>query len=134
MTTQSLESTRDDRLLNVSLWIAQALLAIVFTLGGLARLLLPLYDLSEHLGWATEGNLLWVRWQGVAMLVIALGLMFPRPIRRLVPGTAVIVALIMVVLTASHIIKSQAGLLVLDAWLAGLAVFVAWGRSKRLPF
>jgi uncharacterized membrane protein len=60
------------------LWIAQALLSVVFTLTGVVKLFMPRERLQTRMHWAKD----WPRWRikllGAAEIAGAIGLVLPR--------------------------------------------------------
>ena len=96
--------------------------------------MLPIERLNELFAWPDTGNAPLVRILGGTLLLLAAALVIPRPIPRLVPGTAVIVGLMMTVLAASFVVHGQALRLLLCVGLGALSAFVAWGRAVRVPF
>lgn len=90
---------------NTLLWIGQGLLAVVFTLTGGIKLIVPRERLAPHMRWAKT----WPRWRikllGLAEVAGAVGLVVPRatgiaPV--LTPVAAACLALLMVGASRTH--------------------------------
>jgi DoxX-like protein len=89
-------------LLNVSLWIAQALVAAVIALTGAAKLALPRENLAHRMHWAAA----WPRWGikllGLAEVAGAVGLVAPRA-TGIAPALTPIAALCVAALMAGAV-------------------------------
>jgi len=120
--------------LNVSLWIGQILLALMFTYAGLAKLFQPIDQLSQMLPWATEYPELFVRLVGAADLLGGLGVLLPT-LLRIKPKLASLAALgilaIMVLALGFHVLREEYQALGMNVFLGILAAFVAWGRQGK---
>jgi putative oxidoreductase len=77
-----------------------------------------------------------VRFIGASELAGALGLLLPA-LTRIKPGltalAAVGLATVMLLAALFHLSRGEGGALVPNFVLAGLAVFIAWGRTKKAP-
>jgi len=120
--------------LNVALWIGQALLALMFTYAGLAKMFQPIEQLSQMLPWATEYPELFVRFVGAADLLGGLGVLLPT-LLRIKPGLAPLAALgilaIMVLALGFHVLRGEYQALGMNVFLGLVAAFVAWGRRGK---
>lgn len=127
----------DERAWNITLWISQACLAWLLGMAGVLRAFLPLSSLQERLPWADPAASGWVRFTGVVLICAAAALVLPPLLRlgqKLVPATALAMALAMVVSVASHLIRNRPGLLIIDLTIGALCVIVAWGRTQKVPY
>ncbi len=118
--------------LQVSLWVAQALLALAFLTAGGMKLLTPSDKLTASMGLSAG----LIRFIGVAELLGALGLILPavtglKP--RLTALAAAGLALVMLLATGFHLMRGELSHLAAPLFLAGLAVFVVWGRVRGPP-
>ena len=72
---------KQSKTLNVALWVAQILLAIMFSLVGAMKAFMPLDQLSKTMLWVPAVPAALVRFIGVAELVGVLGLILPAATR-----------------------------------------------------
>ena len=118
--------------LNVFLWIAQALLALLFLFAGIVKLIMPLAAMAKQTG--LPGAFL--RFIAVCEALGALGLLLPG-IMRIKTGLTALAAcgLVIIMIGATWIsivhVSVPAGLF---PFIVGvLAAFVAYGRAKLAP-
>ncbi|NKY52271.1 DoxX family protein [Nocardia vermiculata] len=117
--------------MNVALWIVAAVLAAMFAMAGVVKIVRTKDELAEKLPWVDDvptGTLLLI---GVAELLGAVGLILPpwtgiAPI--LTPIAAVGLAVIMVLAIVVHARRKDHSAIVVNLVLLAAAVFVAWGR------
>ena len=122
--------------LNITLWIAQVLLAAMFLMSGLMKVSQPIEKLSESLAWTAQVPELLVRFIGVAEVLGALGLILPSLLRikpRLTVTAALGLALVMIFAAVFHISRGENGAIGMNIILIAIALFIAWGRSKKAP-
>jgi len=119
--------------MNITLWILQVLLALVFLAHGLL-FLIPPPDI------AVQMDALLPRWfqvfLGVAEILAAVGLTLPgltRILPRLVPVAAAGVMVVMVSATVLHLWRGELSSAAATFVLLLIATFVAHGRWRRLP-
>ncbi len=119
--------------MNITLWILQALLALVFLAHGL-MFLAPPPDIALLM------NAMLPRWfqlfLGVAEVLAAVGLTLPgltRILPGLVPAAAVGVMVVMVGATILHLSRGEHASAATTFVLLLIATFVAHGRWRRLP-
>lgn len=122
-------SSSRSKVLHVSLWVAQVLLAVVFGMIGLMKTTLPI-DPAMGMPDAL------VRFIGTAELLGALGMILPaasriRPV--LTPLAAVGLLTVMILAAGFHITRGEISSVPINAALGALAAFVAWGRLKKAP-
>ena len=116
-----------------ALWIVQALLALVFLFAGGMKLVLPLEKMAgpiELPGWL-------LRFIGVCEVLGALGLILPSVLRvrpGLTPLAACGLVIIMIGATALTLSAGVVGAAVISLIVGVLAVFVAYGRWRLVPF
>ncbi|HYV66277.1 MAG TPA: DoxX family protein [Myxococcales bacterium] len=114
-----------------ALWIVQALLALVFLFAGVAKLMMPIEEMTKdvHL----PG--LFLRFIAVAEILGALGLILPS-LLRIRPGlTPLAAAGLVVIMIGATVISLTLGVaMAIAPFVVGLlAAFVAYGRWKLAP-
>jgi hypothetical protein len=120
--------------MNLALWIAAGLLAIVALVGGISKAFVPKEKLARAPGgeWTRDASVGFVKTLGVLELLAAVGLILPAVVDIapvLVPVTAGCWVLLMVGAMITHL--RHGGLsrfVVLNAIYLALAAFIAWGR------
>ena len=119
--------------MNITLWVLQALLALVFLAHGVMMLAPP----AEV---AVQMNAMLPRWfqvfLGVAEVLAAIGLTLPGLTRiqpGLVPAAAAGVMVVMVSATVLHLARSEFSAAATTCVLLVMATVVAYGRWRRLP-
>ncbi len=127
---------QQSKALPVTLWAAQVLLALAFGVAGWMKVSTPLVELVKSMPdmAAMSGGL--VRFIGIAELAGAIGLLLPSLTRiapDLTPLAAIGLATIMVLATLFHISRGEFSAISVTLTLGALAVFVAWGRTRRAP-
>ncbi len=130
------ESVRAHRGLNVTLWIVQVLLAAAFGMAGVMKTTMPIADLAQQMVWPGALPAALVRFIGLAELAGALGLILPAAARirpTLSPLAAMGIAFIMLLAAAFHVSRGELSTLPVNLAFGGLAVFVAWGRFRKVP-
>jgi putative oxidoreductase len=119
--------------MNITLWILQVLLALVFLAHGLL-FLAPPPDIAAQMNAMLPG---WFQlFLGVAEVLAAVGLTLPGLTRirpGLVPAAAVGVMIIMVPATVLHLWRSEFSSAAITFVLLLIAAFVGYGRWRRLP-
>jgi DoxX-like family len=125
--------------MNLTLWIATGLLALVALAGGITKTFLPTEKLAEQHGgeWTAHAGVGFVRTLGVLELLAAVGLVLPAVLDTapvMVPVTAVCWVLLMVGAMIVHGRLGQVTFVVLNSVYLALAAFIAWGRFGIEPF
>ena len=131
MTTQ-----KNNKTINISLWIAQGLLAAMFIMAGAMKATQPLEALAESLPWVTTTPLALVRFIGISELLGGIGLLLPSILRikpSLTVWAAVGLAVVMVLAAGFHASRGEFSAIGANAMFMAIAVFIAWGRSKKAP-
>lgn len=119
-----------------ALWIVQTLIAAAFFMAGLGKLTMPEAELIANMPWVESTGLFVARFAGLAELLGALGLMLPSLTRikpLLTPLAAAGLVVVMVSASGVHLFRGEFAMLVPNFVLGGLAAFVAWGRTFKLP-
>lgn len=130
------ELNRSPQTWNVSLWIVQCVLAVLFGVAGLMKITAPMQELIAAMGWPGAVPPGLVRFIGVAEFLGALGLILPaasRVMPQLTPLSALGLFTIMVLATGFHITRNELRMLPVTLALGALAAFVAWGRYRKAP-
>ena len=131
MTTQ-----KNNKAINISLWIAQGLLAAMFIMAGAMKATQPIEALAESLPWVTTTPLALVRFIGISELLGGIGLLLPSILRikpSLTVWTAVGLPVVMVLAAGFHASRGEFSAIGANAMFMAIAVFIAWGRSKKAP-
>ena len=114
-----------------ALWIVQALLAILFLFAGVAKLVMPVEEMTKDI--QLPG--LFLRFIAVVEILGALGLILPS-LLRVRPGITPLAAagLVIVMIGATLIsLKLGVAMAVMPFVVGLLATFVAYGRWKLAP-
>jgi putative oxidoreductase len=128
--------TKKSKGLNIALWIAQSILALLFLMSGTMKSTIPMGQLYVSLNWTKDVPMGLVRFIGVFELLIALGLLLPsllRIIPVLTPVAASALILIMILAIIFHISRGEANIIGMHIAFIILASFIAWGRFKNVP-
>ena len=114
-----------------ALWLVQALLALVFLFAGVAKLMMPIEEMTKDV--QLPG--LFLRFIAVAEILGALGLILPS-LLRIRPGlTPLAAAGLVVIMIGATVISLTLGVaMAIAPFVVGLlAAFVAYGRWKLAP-
>ena len=121
---------------SIGLWVAQVVLAIMFGMAGVVKLMTPMDALGAQMAWVGDSSELLVRFIAVAEIAGALGMILP-PVTRIVPVftplAGVGLAVIQVLAMGVHLMRGEFGVLPVNLVLLALALFVAWGRWRKAP-
>tara|TARA_R110000737_G_C14549969_1_gene480472 strand:- start:705 stop:1115 length:411 start_codon:yes stop_codon:yes gene_type:complete len=127
---------KSNKAINIALWIAQGLLAVMFIMAGIMKATQPIEALAESLPWVTSTSLGLVRFIGISELLGGLGLLIPSIFRFkpfLTVWAALGLALIMVLAAGFHASRGEFPNIGMNVVLIGIALFIVWGRSKKAP-
>jgi uncharacterized membrane protein YraQ (UPF0718 family) len=116
--------------MNVTLWIAQILLAVGFGMAGVVTSTMPEEKLQKNMG-AAQISLGTVRFTAAAEIAGALGMILPPAsgiATWLTPLAGVGLAVIMVLAAIMHARHKEWNTIVINVVLLIVAVLVAWGR------
>jgi len=131
-----MSTARPPKALHISLWIAQILLAAMFFMTGLMKLMLPIDTLAAQMQWPGQVPAWLVRFIGLAEVLGGLGLLLPSLLRRspvLTGWAALGLVLVMVLAAVFHLFRGESPMIPLNLMIGLLAAFVAWGRFKAAP-
>lgn len=125
--------------MNVTLWVAAGMLAIIALTGGLIKLFIPKAKLAKQPGakWAQDVSGGFVKLLGVLEILAAVGLILPAAVNivpALVPVTAVCWMLLMICAMIAHLRHGEAKLIAVNLIYLLLAAFIAWGRFGPQSF
>ena len=125
--------------MNLALWIAAGLLAVVALLGGITKTFVPKDRLAalNGGGWTGDVSVGFVKTLGVLELLAALGLILPAVLGIapvLVPVTAVCWAVLMIGAMITHGRRGEFALAGLNLIYLVIAAFIAWGRFGPAAF
>ncbi len=131
MATQNSSS----KALNISLWVAQGILAAMFLMAGAMKSTQPVEQLATSLRWVTKVPVALVRFIGISEFLGAVGLLLPSILRiqpKLTVWAAIGIATIMLFALIFHASKGEFSAIGMNVVLGLIAVFVAWGRAKKV--
>jgi hypothetical protein len=119
--------------MNLALWIAAGLLAVVALVGGISKTFVPKEKLAgvPGGGWTEQASVGFVKTLGVLELLASVGLILPAVLDVapvMVPVTAVCWVLLMVGAMVTHLRRGEVKPVVLNVVYLALAAYVAWGR------
>jgi putative oxidoreductase len=116
--------------LNFWLWVAAAVLAVLYLMAGGMKATQPIDKLAAQMKWPADLPRL-TRFVGVAEVLGAIGLILPLAtgiLPWLTPLAALCLVLVQVLAIGFHIMRKELQILPANLVLLALAAFVAWGR------
>jgi len=120
--------------LNISLWIAQGLLALTFAGTGVWKLTTPIPELAEKMPWMGQESPRLLYATAVFDLLGGIGIFLPS-FTRIKPGLTVLAAVGCAALMGSaivlHFSRGEALNTPFNFLLVALSLFVAWGRWSK---
>jgi hypothetical protein len=119
--------------MNIALWIAAGLLAVVALAGGVTKTLVPKRTLAAARGgaWTGDASAAFVKTLGVLEVLAAVGLILPAALgiaQVMVAVAAMCWIALMLGAMATHLRYSEPKLALLNSVYLALAVFIAAGR------
>lgn len=130
------QKTGKQKALNITLWIAQSLLAIMFIIPGFMKTTQPINQLGTMMPWVSNTPVALVRFIGIAEILGAVGLLLPS-ILRLKPSltgwAAIGLATVMLFATAFHLKQGETNMIGTTVTIMLIAAFIAWGRLVKAP-
>ncbi len=127
---------QNNKVIHISLWIAQGSLAILFLMAGAFKLSQPIEKLAESLPWVTSTPIELIRFIGLSEVLGGLGLIIPSLFRFktvLTVWAALGLALVMLLAAIFHASRGEFPNIGMNIVLIAIALFIAWGRSKKAP-
>jgi putative oxidoreductase len=124
------------KVLNIALWLAQLVLALMYGMAGVMKTTQPIAELSKTVPWSKDVPEMLVRFIGACELAGALGLVLPAATRILpilTPLAATALASVMFLATAFHVSRGEFQYLSFTLGLFAAAAFIAWGRYVKAP-
>jgi uncharacterized membrane protein YphA (DoxX/SURF4 family) len=125
---------QNSKVLHISLWVVQGLLASMFIMAGGMKSTQPVEQLATSLPWVSQVPVALVRFIGISEVLGGLGLVLPALLRIktvLTPLAAVGIVVIMLLAAILHISRGETPAVGMNIVIGLLAVFVAWGRSTQ---
>ena len=122
--------------MNSALWLAQTLLAASLIWSSFMKLSQPVEKLSSMWPWTAEVSPLLITFTAVVDLFAAVGLTLPSLLRiqpRLTPIAAMGLILLMICASVFHISRGEAAKIGPNIIFALIAVFITWGRFRKVP-
>ena len=122
--------------INRVLWIAQIILALLFLITGVTKLVMPAEFLHTTFTWTKETNLVSVRLIGFFEIMGSMGLILPSWLRikpQLTPFAAVGIAVIMLLASILHISRGEFSELPINIIVLFMSAFIVMGRLKKSP-
>lgn len=117
--------------MNIALWIAQALLALIFLFAGGVKLVTPIEEMMKQMPIALPG--LFLRFTGVVEVLGAIGVVLPwllgiRP--GLTPLAAAGLVIVMIGAVVFTVLTGNITMALIPLVVGLLAAFVAYGRWR----
>jgi putative oxidoreductase len=134
MKTEITEKPRGWKKMNIVLWVAQIILAVIFTVVGFIKISTPMIDLAKEMPWVVEFSGAAVFLIGTAELAGSLGLILPSALKfkpQLTVLASYCLSVLMIVAGGFHMSRGEYAMTVWNFILALLAYCIAWGRSKK---
>lgn len=130
------QKTGKQKSLNIALWIAQSLLAIMFLMPGFMKTTQPISQLGTMMPWVNNAPLALVRFIGIAEILGAVGLLLPSILRinpRLSGFAAIGLGTVMLFATVFHLKQGETNMIGITITILLIATFIAWGRLVKAP-
>ncbi|WP_017730155.1 DoxX family protein [Nafulsella turpanensis] len=124
------------KVLHISLWVAQVLLAAMFIMAGFPKVVQPIEQLSQMLPWASEAPVALIRFIGISEILGGLGLILPALLRikpQLTAWAAIGLVAVMIFAAIFHASRGEFSAIGMNVILALVAAFIAWGWFKKIP-
>ncbi|MEQ9217798.1 MAG: DoxX family protein [Cyclobacteriaceae bacterium] len=126
----------NEKVLNVLLWIAQLLLTGMFFMAGYMKVSTSIDVAIQQMPWAADIPELLFRFIGFAEIAGAIGIFLPALLRiqpKLTPLAAMGLIAVMFLAAMFHVSRGEYAMLGTNVFLALIAFFVYWGRTRKLP-
>jgi len=127
---------KNNKVINIALWAVQVLLGLMFLMAGAMKASQPIETMAESLPWVTDVSAGLVRFIGVSELLGGLGLLLPSLLRIkpfLTVWAAIGLAAVMIFAAIFHGSRGEFSAIGMNVVMAAMFVFIAWGRSKKVP-
>lgn len=120
----------------IGIWVAQALLGLLFVGTGVWKLATPIDHLAAMIPWAGQVSPGFLRLTAALDLAGGVGIVLPS-LTRVAPRVAVLAAvgcaLLQVCAIVFHVSRGEGASTPFNVVLVAMASFVAWGRLVRAP-
>jgi len=119
--------------MKIAIWIGQILLAVLFLLPGIMKLISPMDSMMEKMPWVEDFTELQIRVIALLEVLAAIGLILPMIIKKfkfLVPLSALGLILTMIGAIITHLGRDES--IIFNVALAALAIFVFITRRNFL--
>ena len=127
--------SKQSKALNVLLWISQGLIALTLIWAAYAKLLQPIEETAKMLPWALDNPKL-LTFTGIIDLLGGIGIIVPAAL-KIQPKLSVYAAYgtiaLMIAASIFHVSRGESSLIGMNIFFLMLAVFVVWGRTKKVP-
>jgi len=120
--------------MKVTLWVLQVALGLFFMMVGYSHALAPFDEVAQQAIWMQHVPRTLSLFIGYAEMAGGLGLILPAATRIapwLTPLAALGLGTIMILAILFHIVRGESSVIAIPAVLAGLALFIAWGRWRK---
>ncbi len=127
---------RDNKAINIALWVVQVLLGLMFLMAGGMKASQPVEAMAESLPWVSSTPLGLVRFIGISELLGGLGLLLPSILRIkpfLTVWAAIGLAIVMLFAAIFHGSRGEFSAIGMNVVFMAMFAFIAWGRSKKVP-
>ncbi|TPQ25733.1 DoxX family protein [Methylomonas sp. HW2-6] len=122
------------KLMNVTLWGAQVLLALVYIAAGSMKVTQPIAELAVSIPWTGVTPESFVRVIGLIDLAGGIGILVPA-LTRIKPGLTVWAATgcstLQICAMLFHLSRGEFAVLPINLVLLSLSLFVLWGRKNE---
>ncbi len=128
--------TKKPKALNITLWIVQIILALLFIMTGVVKFTSSIEEQRSQMEWPKHVSEGLIHFVGIIEIVGALGLLLPSILKikpQLTPWAAIGLALIMIFATILNVSVGETKAIVPLLSISAIALFVAWGRFKKAP-
>ena len=122
--------------INITLWVAQFVLAAMFIVSGVMKVGTPIDQLAKMMPWTGQYSVGFVRFIGLVDLAGGIGILLPA-LTRILPGLTILAALgcsvLQVFAIVFHTSRGEGMVVPMNLVLLGLSLYVLWGRSRKTP-
>jgi uncharacterized membrane protein len=123
-------------MMNIGLWLVQALLGLTFAGTGIWKLVTPISELAAKMPWMGQVSPSFLYLTALFDLLGGLGLLLPS-LTRIKPGLTVLAALgcvgLMLGAVIFHVSRGEGASTPFNFVMIALSLFVAWGRHAKAP-
>lgn len=128
-----MSNQKTNKILNLSLWVAQVIVAVMLFFGFYAKIVQPAEETAKMMPWVLEQPFL-ANFTGIVDLLGAIGLILPALLRikpKLTTLAAYGAVLLMLAGSVFHIMRGESEVIGLNFFLIALLAFIIWGRTKK---